>query len=101
MSFISKKRDVWYFWVYFDKKLHGISLRTKDYEEAQEKAKELAKKYPQEMEIVERSFIQRLSVYYGYILETYGHIFWQYPNECHYIGYVYGLYLLPQKAGAF
>ena len=47
MSFISKKRDVWYFWVYFDGKLHGISLRTKNYREAQQKAKELAKKYPQ------------------------------------------------------
>jgi integrase/recombinase XerD len=47
MSFISKKRDVWYFWVYYDKKLHGISLCTKNYREAQQKAKELAKKYPQ------------------------------------------------------
>jgi site-specific recombinase XerD len=47
MSFLSKKRDVWYFWVYYNKKLHGISLRTKSYREAQQKAKELAKKYPQ------------------------------------------------------
>ena len=47
MSFISKKRSVWYFWVYFDGKSHGISLRTKNYREAQQKAKELEKKYPQ------------------------------------------------------
>jgi hypothetical protein len=38
---------VWYFWVYYDQKLHGISLRTKDYEEAQKKSKELETKYLQ------------------------------------------------------
>jgi site-specific recombinase XerD len=39
----------WYknnIWVYYDGKLHGISLRTKNYRVAQQKAKELEKKYP-------------------------------------------------------